>query len=150
MRLTDTQVKDMWNEFAQGGGVEELAEKYGVSRQTAYYMLGGRSRPHLKLGNGFAPQSELEKLAREGGQLMVGLRELLGCTQEELARRLGKSVGSIGNWETGQAEMHLKDLRKLIGWIRELGLEQDLLWKLRPAPTMAKADQEGQLANADQ
>jgi hypothetical protein len=44
---------------------------------------------------------------------------------------LSKSVGSVGNWETGQAEMHLKDLRKLIGWIRDKGLERDLVWKLR-------------------
>lgn len=131
MRLTDNQVKDMWQEFAQGSGVEELAKKYGVSRQTAYYMLGGRSRPHLRLGDGFEPQSELERLAREGGRLVAALREVLGCTQEELARMLSKSVGSVGNWETGQAEMHLKDLRKLIGWIRDKGLERDLVWKLR-------------------
>lgn len=150
MRLTDNQVKEMWQEFAQGSGVEELAEKYGVSRQTAYYMLGGRARKHLRLGDGFEPQSELEKLAREGGQLVVGLREILGCTQEELARRLGRSVGSIGNWETGQAQMHLKDLRRLIGWIREIGLEPELVEKLRPAPAEAGTDQEGHLANACQ
>lgn len=150
MRLTDNQVKDMWQEFAQGSGVEELAKKYGVSRQTAYYMLGGRSRPHLRLGDGFEPQSELERLAREGGRLVVGLREILGCTQEELARMLGKSVGSVGNWETGQAEMHLKDLRKLIGWIRDKGLERDLVERLRPTPVDDQSAKEGYPANAGQ
>ena len=156
MRLTDSQVKEMWQEFAQGSGVEELAEKYGVSRQTAYYMLGGRARKHLGLGDGFAPQSELEKLALGGGQLVIGLREILGCTQEELARRLGRSVGSIGNWETGQAQMHLKDLRRLIGWIREIGLEPDLVEKLRPTDGQSDGhpdghpDQEGYPANAGQ
>ena len=63
--------------------------------------------------------------------MVAALREVLGCTQEELARMLSKSVGSVGNWETGQAEMHLKDLRKLIGWIRDKGLERDLVERLR-------------------
>lgn len=131
MRLTDNQVKDMWNEFVAGEGVEQLAKKYGISRQTAYYMLTGRSRPHLRLGDGFEPQSELERLAREGGRVVYHLRELLGCTQEELARMMDKSVGSVGNWETGQTVMHLKDLRKLIGWIRDKGLEPELVGRLK-------------------
>lgn len=128
MKLTDEQVKQMRAEFNQGASAADLGTKYGVSRQTAYNVLAGKSRKYLGLGDGFGAQGLVEEMLvdRQGDVLRV-VRELLGMTQVQLALQLGKSPSTIGNWETGMTAMTIKDRRKLVGWVRERGLEADLL-----------------------
>lgn len=127
MKLTDEQVKQMREEFRLGAGVAQLGTKYGVSRQTAYNVLAGRNRKYMGLGDGFAAQSELEgQLMGHPGDALRGLRKLLGVTQVELAIKIGRSPSTVGNWETGTTAMTVVDRRRLVGWVRELGLEDDL------------------------
>jgi len=128
MKLTDDQVKAMREEFAAGASAADLGTKYGVSRQTAYNVLAGRSRKYLALGDGFAVTGVVEgRLVDSQGDTIRRLRELLGITQVELAARVGKSPSTIGNWETAATVMTVKDRRKLVGLVREWGLEADFM-----------------------
>jgi DNA-binding XRE family transcriptional regulator len=135
MKLTAEQVKQMWAEFSQGASAAELGTKYGISRQTAYNVLAGKNRKYLELGNGFGPQGVVEeRLIDCQGETLRVIRGLLGLTQVQFALQMGKSPGTIGNWETGITAMTIKDRRKLVGWIREKGLEADLIGADRAAP----------------
>jgi len=128
MKLTDEQVKQMRAEFGQGASAAELGTKYGVSRQTAYNVLAGKNRKYLGLGDGFGPQGEVEeRLINSQGETLRVIRGLLGLTQVQFALQMGKSPSTIGNWETGITVMTIKDRRKLVGWVREKGLEADLI-----------------------
>lgn len=71
--------------------------------------------------------------SEEGGSPLKALRERLGISQEELARRLGTSVVSISRWERGAKPMSLTvpQMLSLVRELRSVGwdIEDFLRWE---------------------
>jgi transcriptional regulator with XRE-family HTH domain len=61
---------------------------------------------------------------------LKALREMLGdISQEELARRIGVSLGTVGRWERGQhpATLTLTQIKSLTRELRSVGLDVENL-----------------------
>lgn len=127
MRLTDSQVKQMKTDFMAGVRPVELAQTYQVSLATIYKYLRGRSRKSCGEEDLLQPMTDFERMLDiDPGKLIKGIRGLVDITQAEFARLMGKSGSTIGNWETGVARMKLTDRRKLVGWIVDQGIEEEV------------------------
>jgi transcriptional regulator with XRE-family HTH domain len=70
--------------------------------------------------------AKLKKVEETFSERLKMLRKERGWSQEDLARRLDVSPGSVGNWEMGPHEPHPKTLRKIAALF-----EVDVLFLLR-------------------
>jgi transcriptional regulator with XRE-family HTH domain len=59
--------------------------------------------------------AKLRKVEETFSERLKKLRKERGWSQEDLAKRMDVSAGSVGNWEMGPHEPHPKTLRKLAG-----------------------------------
>ncbi len=57
-------------------------------------------------------------------EMIKKYREIVLCTQEELAKKLGVSFASVNRWEQGLFEPTMKSKRKLRELFKEAGLEE--------------------------
>lgn len=151
MRLTDNQVKDLKAGFLAGTRPIELARRYDISVATVYKYIQGRSRKATGDGDLMTPQNGLERgLETQPGAVLKGIRGLLGITQAEFARALGKSNSTIGNWETGLTRMRLTDRRMLARWLADNGLLDSTQAMIRGLEGDRAGDREGDASYAEQ
>lgn len=92
------------------------------NRQNRRKLAAIRSKPRAEL------EQELEQAGLAGGAQaelspddIRETREKAGLTQRELAERLGVSVNSVSNWETGRASPRRESMGKLVEMREEQG-----------------------------
>ncbi len=126
--VTATDVKRM----RKGLGLTQtaLAKLIGVSAAAVTAWETGKtapSRESRRLLGGLAarPRAEVEEeLSRSGlvpparaaltGDEIRAMRQEAGMSQRDLARKLGVSVNSVCNWETGRTEPRRASVKKLL------------------------------------
>lgn len=64
--LTAAEIDSLVGDYLAGGGIQELAERYGIHRATVFAHLRRRNTPRRRAGLDVDEQAEAVRLYREG------------------------------------------------------------------------------------